>query len=182
MWGLVCWVGALLREAASAFSSGPRTAGRAFLRSTLMFLRADRVCCGGYAASASRFGGAALLAGLSTCMMWRGRRGRAGPGPGLVLARFFCVELVFGWLAACCGYCSPLRYGMWAEGCPLEERVYSRRRPVASTGARRRRACVWSGVAPPLSLWGLVSGSLLEREREVAVIFPRSVARSTACV
>ena len=39
MWGLVCWVGALLREAASASSSGPRTTGRALPRSTLMFLR-----------------------------------------------------------------------------------------------------------------------------------------------
>ena len=43
--------------------SGPRTAGRAFVRTTLMFLRADRVCCGGYTASASRFGGAALFGG-----------------------------------------------------------------------------------------------------------------------
>ena len=72
-------------EAASALLNGPRTAGRALPRSTLMFLRADCSCCGGYTASASRFGGAALLAGLSTCMMWRGRRGRAGPGPGLLV-------------------------------------------------------------------------------------------------
>ena len=99
MWGLGVLGWGFVRGGVRVLDlSGPRTAGRAFLRSTLMFLRADRVCCGGYTASASRFGGAALLAGLSTCMMWRGRRGRAGPGPGLVLARFFCVELVFGWL------------------------------------------------------------------------------------
>ena len=35
-------------EAASALLNGPRTAGRALPRSTLMVLRADRVCCGGY--------------------------------------------------------------------------------------------------------------------------------------
>ena len=62
----------------------------------------------------------------------------------------------------------------WAEGSPLEERVYSRRRPVASTGARRRRACV-ERSRPPLSLWWLV----LERERERRRHFP-SVGRSLA--
>ena len=52
-----------VREAASASSSGPRTAGRALPQSTLMFLMADHACCGGYAASASRSGGAALFGG-----------------------------------------------------------------------------------------------------------------------
>ena len=59
---------------------------------------------------------------------------------------------------------------MWAAGCPLEEPVYSRRRPVASTGVRRRRACVERG-RPPLSLWRLVAGSSRERERATAPFF-----------
>ena len=50
-------------EAASALLNGPRTAGRPYRARRSMFLMVDRVCCGGYAASASRFGGAALLAG-----------------------------------------------------------------------------------------------------------------------
>ena len=36
---------------------------------------------------------------------------------------------------------------------------------------RAATACLCGAESPPLSLWGLVSGSLLEREREVAVIF-----------
>ena len=114
-------------------------------RSTLMFLRADCSCCGGYTASASRFGGAALLAGLSTCMMWRGRRGRAGPGPWLVLARVFRVECYF-LVAACWGFA--LRYDMWAARSPLEEPVYR----CAGRSRRRVRGdgvLVWSGVALP---------------------------------
>ena len=89
MWGLECWVGALVREAASAFLGGPRTAGRALPHSTLMFLRADRACCGGYTASASRFGGAAL---------WRVSRWREEVDEAVldrVLARFLRVERYF---------------------------------------------------------------------------------------
>ena len=102
MWGLGVLGWGFVRGGVRVLDlSGPRTAGRAFLRSTLMFLRADRVCCGGYAASASRFGGAALLAGLSTCMMWRGRRGRAGPGLWLVFLACAIPSrrvLLFEWL------------------------------------------------------------------------------------
>ena len=39
-------------EAASALLNGPRTAGRALPRSTLMFFRADCSCCGGCTACA----------------------------------------------------------------------------------------------------------------------------------
>ena len=56
---------------------------------------------------------------------------------------------------------------MWAAGCPLEEPVYSRRRPVASTGVRRRRACVERG-RPPLSLCGGLFLGLVFREGEGA--------------
>ena len=136
-------------------------------RSTLMVLRADRVCCGGYRASASRFGGAALFGGAlddvkrSTRSCWTG---------SLVSPCAIPSRRVGFLVAACCGFA--LRYDMWAARSPLEERVYSRRRPVASTGARRRRACV-ERSRPPLSLWWLV----LERERERRRHFP-SVSRS----
>ena len=41
------------------------------------------------------------LAGLSTCMMWRGRRGGGGPGPGLVVLACASLSrrvLLFEWL------------------------------------------------------------------------------------
>ena len=67
------------------------------------------------------------------------------------------------WVAACCGYCSPL--GMtcqWARS-PLEERVYR------GAGRSRRRArgdgvLVWSGVAVPCLCGGSFLG-LFSRER-----------------
>ena len=51
----------------------------------------------------------------------------------------------------------------------FDRRPRARRRPIASTGARRRRACV-ERSRPPLSLWRLVSGSLLSLERETATL------------
>ena len=89
------------------------------------------------------------MAGLSTCMMWRGRRGHAGPGPSLVLCANPLRRVLFFWWLAACGEFA-LRYDMWAARCPLEERVYSRR----ATCRSRRRArgdgvLVWSGVALP---------------------------------
>ena len=87
--------------------------------------------------------------------------------------------LFFG--AACCGFA--LRYDTWAAGSPLEERVYSPRRPVPSTGARRRRVLVWSGVA----LRCLCGGSrrqVSSREGEGATssfFFGRSLAPPLLC-
>ena len=55
-----------------------------------------------------------------------------------------------------------------------------RRRPVASTGARRRRVLVWSGVAiPPVFVVARFWVSSFERERERRRHFP-SVGRSLA--
>ena len=87
------------------------------------------------------------------------------------------------WVAACCGYCSPL--GMtcqWARY-PLEERVYR------GAGRSRRRArgdgvLVWSGVALPC-LCGGSRRQVSSREGEGATasfFLGRSFSRSTACV
>ena len=112
-----------------------------------MVLRADRACCGGYTASASRFGGAALLAGLSTCMMGRGRRGGAGPGPWLVVLACASLSrrvLLFEWLLGLGSL--QMRYDV---GGAYEEPV------CRGAGRSRRRArgddgvLVWSGVALP---------------------------------
>ena len=146
-------------------------------RSTLMFLRAGRVCCGGYTACASRFGGAALFGGSlddvkrSTRSCWTGSL-VGGPCLRESLRRV----LFFG--AACCGFA--LRYDMWAAGSPLEERVYR------GAGRSRRRArgdgvLVWSGVALPCLCGGSFLG-LVFREGEGATFsLGRSLARS-ACV
>ena len=173
---MVCWVGALVREAASALLNGPRTAGRALPHSTLMFLRADRVCCGGYTASASRSGGGALDdVKRSTRPCWTGSL----VSPCAILSR----RVFFWWLAAWFGFA--LRYDTWAAGSPLEERVYSR----CGAGRSRRRArgdgVCSCGAGSPSSVFvvALVAGSLLSLEGgSDGVIFPRSVARSTACV
>ena len=74
---------------------------------------------------------------------------------------------------------------MWAARSPLEERVYSRarRRPVASTGARRRRARV-ERSRPPLSLWWLSSPGLffLSRESDAVVFSLRLCVRKVVFV
>ena len=147
--------------------NGPRTAGRALPRSTLMFLRADRVCCGGYTASASRFGGAALFGGSLYLYDVEGSTRRCWAGSLVSHCLIPSRRVLFWWLAACCGFA--LRYDMWAARCPLEERV--------SRGAgrsRRRRVLVWGGVALRCLCGGSrrqVSSREGERER-------RLVARS----
>ena len=65
---------------------------------------------------------------------------------------------------------------MGAVRSPLEERVYSRRRPVASTGVRRRRVCVERSRAP-LSFFGGSFLGLVFREGEGATF---SLGRSVA--
>ena len=142
MWGLVC--GALLSVRGGVrFVERPRTAGRALPHSTLMFLRADRACCGGYTASASRFGGAALLAGLSACDVEGSTRVLDRVlGWWSFASRLFLVVLVVGLLWVTCG----------GRALRLKS-ACTRRRPVASTGARRRRARV-ERSRPPLSCGG----------------------------
>ena len=86
------------------------------------------------------------------------------------------------WVAACCGYCSPL--GMtcqWARS-PLEERVYR------GAGRSRRRArgdgvLVWSGVALPCLCGGSRRRvSSFEGERATASFsLGRSVAPPLVC-
>ena len=74
-----------------------------------------------------------------------------------------------------------MRYDMWAARCPPEERVDSRRRPVASTGARRWRVCV-ERSRPLLSLWWLSSGSSRERGGATrSFFFGRSLAPPLVC-
>ena len=83
-----------------------------------------------------------------------------------LLALPFASSVIFEWLAAWFGYCSPL--GMTCEwaGSPLEERVYR------GAGRSRRRArgdgvLVWSGVALPcLCVVACFWVSSFERERE----------------
>ena len=78
------------------------------------------------------------------------------------------------WVAACCGYCSPL--GMtcqWARS-PLEERVY---RGAGRSRRRARGVLVWSGVASPVFVGARFCVSSFERERERRRRFS-SVARS----
>ena len=171
--------GALLsvREAASAFSSGPRTAGRALPHSTLMFLRADRACCGGYSAWARLLwwrgfvGGSLYLYDVegSTRRCWTGSL----VSPCVLLSR---RVFLFWWLLVV----GIVRlWGMNKGGLSaFARRPRARRRPIASTGARRRRACV-ERSRPPLSLWWLSSPGLLERERERRRHFS-SVGRSVA--
>ena len=85
-------------EAASALLNGPRTAGRALPRSTLIFLGADRVCCGGYTASASRSGGAALLAGSLDAVKGSTRPCWTGSWVSLCAMPSHRVLLFGGWL------------------------------------------------------------------------------------
>ena len=111
-------------------------------------------------------------------MMWRGRRGGAGPGPGLVvLARYFVDRVLF--LVAACGELA-LGYDMWAAGSPLEERVYSRRARGGLGDGRAATACLCGAESPsPVFVVALVAGSRLSRGGgSDGVIFPLSVVQS----
>ena len=84
------------------------------------------------------------------------------------------------WVAACCGYCSPL--GMtcqWARS-PLEERVYR------GAGRSRRRArgdgvLVWSGVASPVFVGARFWVSSRERGRSPSFFLGQSLAPPLVC-
>ena len=134
-------------EAASAFSSGPRTAGRALPHSTLMFLRADRVCCGGYHGVCFSLWSRRFVGGSLYLYDVEGSTRRCWTGSLVSLCAIPSRRVfIFWWLAACCGLA--LRYDMWAARCPLEERA------CRGAGRSRRRArgdgvLVWSGVALP---------------------------------
>ena len=173
-------MGLLVREAASALLNGPRTAGRALPRSTLMLLRADRACCGGYTASASRFGGAALFGGSLYLYDVEGSTRRCWAGSLVSHCLIPSRRVLFWWLAACCGFA--LRYDMWAARCPLEERV-SRGAGRSRRWARGDGVLVWSGVALPC-LCGGSRRQVSSREGEGATasfFLGRSFSRS-ACV
>ena len=93
---------------------------------------------------------------------------------GPCLRESFASSVIFEWLLVV----GIVRlWGMNKGGLSaFDRRPRARRRPVTSTGARRRRARV-ERSRPPLSLWWLVSGSRLSRGRgSDAVIFPRSLA------
>ena len=162
--------------------NGPRTAGRPYRARRSMFLMVDRVCCGGYAASASRFGGAALLAGSLYLYDVEGSTRRCWTGslvsPCVLLSR---RVFLFWWLLVV----GIVRlWGMNKGGLSaFDRRPRARRRPIASTGARRRRACV-ERSRPPLSLWWLSSPGLVFREGEGATasfFFGRSLAPPLLC-
>ena len=179
MWGLECWVGALGTRGGVRFVEWTSHGGPALPRSTLMFLRADRACCGGYTASASRFGGARLFGG-SLDGVKRSTRSLLDRVLGWwsLLALLFASSVIF--LVAACGEFA-LRYDMWAARSPLEQRVYR------GAGRSRRRArgdgvLVWSGVALPCLCGGSFLGLFFLSRESNAVIFPRSLARSAACV
>ncbi len=104
------------------------------------------MCCGGYTASASRSGGAALLAGHCTCMMWRGRRGRAWAGSlvgGPCLRDSFASSVY--WVAACCGFA--LRYDMRVGGVSARRgRVLAA--PAGPVDGRAATACSCGAESP----------------------------------